>query len=101
MNVGWQGGIDGPSHMDSLKINPKTEKLTQSTLNEILRLFKNKINDEIKNSDIPTHKYLMTNEILVKNPVDLHKYLTTINKKYLSKDDIKYVKENYPNVKLV
>ena len=43
----------------------------------------------------------MTHEIVVKKPVNLHKYLLAIKKRSLNNEDLQYVKENYPNVKLI
>ena len=45
----------------------------------------------------------MSNEILVKNNIDLHKYLVSFNKYVAKKDEniLNYLKDYYPNVKLI
>jgi hypothetical protein len=95
LNIGWQAGITD----NSIKINPKN--ITKENLTNILTEFQNEVIEDHKKTKIPGFKNLFTNEVLVKKPVDLHKYLLAINKNSLMKDDIAYMKINYPNVKLI
>jgi hypothetical protein len=92
--VGWTGGGG-----NGIKINPK--KINKSVLHNLLVDFRKKFMKENENNFIPGLKNLMTHEIVLKKPVDLHKYLLAIKKSSLNNQDLQYVKENYPNVKLI
>jgi len=91
LHVGWTGEI----RKNDIKIDGR--KLDIKQLELLLTDFKNKINDYIKKHN--NEPLIMSNEILVKNNISL-KYLKKI--KLISKNNkiIKYIEQNYPNVKI-
>ncbi len=96
LNIGWitEDNLDKKDIIDGTK-------LTKKELNNKLKeLKKNAINYAKENKFFPS---IMSNEILVKNDIDLHKYLVSFNKYVAKKDDniLNYLKDYYPNVKLI
>ena len=91
--VGWKAGKNG------IKINPT--ELTYSELANLLIDFRKQFMAHHNKKKISGFKNRMTHEIVVKKPVDLHKYLLAISEYSLDKNDLEYVKQNYPNVKII
>lgn len=95
LHTGWHG-------------EPVTEmidgrKLTLRQLNKILIEFKKQVQKFYKNqikNNIPI-PLMMSNEILVKNNIDLKKYLIKINISKFNKNICENVEKNYPNTKIV
>ena len=95
LHTGWHG-------------EPVTEiidgrKLTLKQLNKILTEFKKQVQKFYKNqikNNIPI-PLMMSNEILVKNNIDLKKYLIKINISKFNKNICENVEKNYPNTKIV
>jgi hypothetical protein len=95
LHTGWHGEpvsemIDG-------------RKLNIEQLNEILNGFKKNIQKYYKNQikkNIPI-PLMMSNEILVKNNIDLKKYLIKINMSKFNKKISEYVEKNYPNTQII
>ena len=89
LNVGWcsEDNIDIKDIIDGTKLTKKELK-------------KNAINYAKENKFFSS---IMSNEILVKNNIDLHKYLVSFNKYVAKKDEniLNYLKDYYPNVKLI
>lgn len=99
LNPSWLGGINKNI---SKKIDPKKLKLNLDDLTFILKEFKDIIIENINKIKLKSKfKYMFSNEILVKNPVSLRKYLLAIDGSVLNNDDIEYVKKNYPNTKII
>jgi hypothetical protein len=89
LNVEWcsEDNIDIKDIIDGTKLTKKELK-------------KNAINYAKENKFFSS---IMSNEILVKNNIDLHKYLVSFNKYVAKKDEniLNYLKDYYPNVKLI
>lgn len=83
----------GPEIQHTTKVHPKFDNVDQTL---------NKINNHISNLD-PNYPGITTShEILIKKKVSLHKYLVAICcQSSLSTEVIHYVKEHYPNVKIL
>ena len=101
LNISWitEDNLDKKDIIDGTK-------LTKEELNELLTKFKKQAYDSFiqKKCKVPVN---MSNEILVKNDINLHKYLVGISK-YLVKDKDKktkelaaFINENYKNVKMM
>jgi hypothetical protein len=83
----------------SEKIDGKT--LSENQLDEILKKFNENVNNYIKdNKKNIGFTIQMSNEIIIKNNIDLKKYLKKVNiSKYDKKID-NFLKNNYPNTNL-
>lgn len=97
LQLGWHGEvIDKHEKIDGRKLTPKE-------LKNILLKFKKKVKtyyqNQIKNN-IPI-PLMMSNEILVKNNIDLRKYLKRIHIVDKNKKIIDKINKSFPDVKLI
>lgn len=96
LNIGWKGEVTN----ETIKV--KGKELTEEKLKDLLKKFNTKTQkyykDFMEKNEMPI---MMSNEILVKKNISLHKYLKKIyvvNKT----DKIKNILDNkYPNIKLI
>jgi len=95
LNIGWKGKKTD----SSIRVNGT--KLTKEELDTIMCEFRKTVKRNIKErkNNRPMGS-LMTHEILLKKPIDLHRFLHRINCNKLDKDHVNYIKENYENVEL-
>lgn len=97
LHIGWKGEPEG-------KLIDGT-KLTEIELKNILDDFGKKVDENYKQTakrDGFTLPRMMSNEILVANDIDLHKYLQKISTPDLfTEKELAYVKTNYPGIKFL
>lgn len=95
LHLGWKGEPEG-------KIIDGT-KLSLTELTALLEEFGKKVDEYYtKAKKRMVMPRMMSNEILVANDIDLHKYLKKIYPNYLiTKDMKKEIKSMYPNVELI
>lgn len=95
LHYGWYG--------DPVTKKIDGRKLTSNQLNKLLIDFREQVKKNYKiniKNNIPT-PLMMSNEILVKNNIDLNKYLIKINMSKFDKNICEYVEKNYPNTKII
>jgi len=97
LNYGWQAKPNDKS----IKINGT--KLTTDELYELLLEYQKNVNKYVKERRKKDGFFMnmMSHEILIKNPINLHNYLEKIQEYALTNEEKQLVKREYPDVSFI